>query len=179
MPRISLYNWLRNGWNWEIGAKVSSALRFAKDPRCEPLPCTHKGTSADGCLVQRVTQHKCYLVTTFDWDLNRRIRKIRGVPTMYIPNHRYNNERMPDNYGALGFQFLKDKNSSAFLQPTFCCQFMKPATAWIILPLTHLLCYELSMVKDTLWCCFENEIFVSFYNLLQLFINPMTAHTQK
>ena len=28
--------------------------RVAKDPRFERLPCTHKGTYADDCLVQRV-----------------------------------------------------------------------------------------------------------------------------
>uniref|UniRef100_A0A673HH89 FCF1 rRNA-processing protein n=1 Tax=Sinocyclocheilus rhinocerous TaxID=307959 RepID=A0A673HH89_9TELE len=33
-------------------------------------------------------------------DLKRRIRKIPGVPIMYISNHRYNIERMPDDYGA-------------------------------------------------------------------------------
>lgn len=30
--------------------------RIAKDPRFERLPCSHKGTYADDCLVQRVTQ---------------------------------------------------------------------------------------------------------------------------
>lgn len=33
--------------------------RIAKDPRFERLPCTHKGTYADDCLVQRVTQVIC------------------------------------------------------------------------------------------------------------------------
>jgi hypothetical protein len=32
-------------------------------------------------------------------DLKRRIRKIPGVPIMYIANHRYAIERMPDAYG--------------------------------------------------------------------------------
>ena len=32
------------------------AQRIAKDPRFERLPCTHKGTYADDCLVNRVTQ---------------------------------------------------------------------------------------------------------------------------
>lgn len=32
--------------------------RIAKDPRFEHLPCAHKGTYADDCLVQRVTQVK-------------------------------------------------------------------------------------------------------------------------
>ena len=30
--------------------------RIAKDPRFERLPCLHKGTYADDCLVNRVTQ---------------------------------------------------------------------------------------------------------------------------
>ncbi|CAO2594300.1 rRNA-processing protein FCF1 homolog [Lemmus lemmus] len=51
----------------------------------------------------RVTQHKCYIVATVDRDLKRRIRKIPGVPIMYISNHRYNIERMPDDYGAPRF----------------------------------------------------------------------------
>lgn len=30
--------------------------RVARDPRFERLPCMHKGTYADDCLVQRVSQ---------------------------------------------------------------------------------------------------------------------------
>ena len=67
-------------------------------------------------------KHKCYIVATCDRDLKRRIRKIPGVPIMYITRHRYvsllchlyltptgdNNtpfnrysiERMPDDYGG-------------------------------------------------------------------------------
>ncbi|KPP62721.1 rRNA-processing protein FCF1-like [Scleropages formosus] len=88
----------------KLGMKYRVALRIAKDPRFERLPCSHKGTYADDCLVQRVTQvkwyctilchvyimclHKCYIVATVDRDLKRRIRKIPGVPIMYISNHR-------------------------------------------------------------------------------------------
>ncbi|KAG9445455.1 hypothetical protein H6P81_016795 [Aristolochia fimbriata] len=39
------------------------------NPRFERLPCTHKGTYADDCIVDRVTQHKCYIVATCDRDL--------------------------------------------------------------------------------------------------------------
>jgi len=84
----------------KLGQKYRVALRFAKDPRFERLPCTHKGTYADDCIVQRVTQHKCYIVATCDKDLRRRIRKIPGVPIMYLSQHRYTIERMPDAYGA-------------------------------------------------------------------------------
>ncbi|TWW72186.1 rRNA-processing protein FCF1 -like protein [Takifugu flavidus] len=84
----------------KLGMKYRVALRIAKDPRFERLPCTHKGTYADDCLVQR---HKCYILATVDRDLKRRVRKIPGVPIMYISNHRYNIERMPDDYGAPRF----------------------------------------------------------------------------
>ncbi|GER57409.1 rRNA-processing protein FCF1 homolog [Striga asiatica] len=69
---------------------------IAKDPRFERLPCTHKGTYADDCLVNRVTQHKCYIVATCDRDLKRRIRKVPGVPIMYITRHQYSIERLPE-----------------------------------------------------------------------------------
>ncbi|KAF6214532.1 hypothetical protein GE061_009275 [Apolygus lucorum] len=84
----------------KLGRKYKVALRIMKDPRFERLPCSHKGTYADDCLVQRVQQHKCYIVATNDKDLKRRIRKIPGVPIMYIAHHRYSIERMPDAYGA-------------------------------------------------------------------------------
>ncbi|XP_074641063.1 rRNA-processing protein FCF1 homolog [Tubulanus polymorphus] len=84
----------------KLGAKYRVALRIAKDPRFVRLPCMHKGTYADDCLVQRVTQHKCYIVGTCDKDLRRRIRKIPGVPIMFLQQHRYSIERMPDAFGA-------------------------------------------------------------------------------
>ena len=88
----------------------------------------HKGTYADDCLVNRVTQvrmhrnlciitiassfqyqmsqlppllqHKCYIVATCDRDLKRRLRKIPGVPIMYVSQHRYTVEQMPDDSGG-------------------------------------------------------------------------------
>ncbi|XP_071499184.1 rRNA-processing protein FCF1 homolog [Diadema antillarum] len=84
----------------KLGKKYNIALRTVKDPRIERLPCMHAGTYADDCIVQRVTQHKCYIVATCDRDLKRRIRKIPGVPIMYLSQHRYTIERMPDAFGA-------------------------------------------------------------------------------
>lgn len=37
----------------KLGTKYRLALRLAKDPRFERLPCTHAGTYADDCLLQR------------------------------------------------------------------------------------------------------------------------------
>ncbi|CAN8009256.1 rRNA-processing protein FCF1 homolog [Ixodes scapularis] len=84
----------------KLGSKYRVALRIVKDPRFVRLPCVHTGTYADDCLVQRVMQHKCYIVATCDKDLKRRIRKIPGVPIMYIYQRRFSIERMPDAYGA-------------------------------------------------------------------------------
>ncbi|XP_012257882.1 rRNA-processing protein FCF1 homolog [Athalia rosae] len=84
----------------KLGQKYKIALKIIKDPRFERINCLHKGTYADDCLVNRVTQHKCYIVATNDKDLKRRIRKIPGVPIMYVSQHRYTIERMPDAYGA-------------------------------------------------------------------------------
>jgi len=127
----------------KLGQKYKLALRIVKDPRFERLKCMHKGTYADDCLVNRVTQvslvydflnntsrgkcfrsriaiqflwyivctvekelngvsfqHKCYIVATNDKELKSRIRKIPGVPIMYVSQHRYTIERMPDAFGA-------------------------------------------------------------------------------
>jgi U3 small nucleolar RNA-associated protein 24 len=40
----------------KLGRQFRVALRIAKDERFERLTCTHKGTYADDCLVERVTQ---------------------------------------------------------------------------------------------------------------------------
>lgn len=47
----------------QLGSKYRIALRIIKDPRFERLPCSHKGTYADDCLVQRVTEVKHFYST--------------------------------------------------------------------------------------------------------------------
>ncbi|KAJ1998939.1 rRNA-processing protein fcf1 [Coemansia thaxteri] len=84
----------------KLGPKYRMALRVARDPRFERLPCSHKGTYADDCIVQRVIQNRCYIVATCDRDLKRRIRKVPGVPIMFIVKHKLSIERLPDAYGA-------------------------------------------------------------------------------
>lgn len=60
----------------KLGPKYRIALRVARDPRFERLPCSHKGTYADDCIVDRVSTHKCYMVATCDKELRRRVRKV-------------------------------------------------------------------------------------------------------
>ncbi|KAI0002179.1 Fcf1-domain-containing protein [Russula compacta] len=80
----------------KLGQRYRLALRVARDPRFERLPCSHPGTYADDCLVQRVTANRCFIVATCDRELRRRIRKIPGVPLMFIVRRRYAIERLPD-----------------------------------------------------------------------------------
>jgi len=80
----------------KLGQRYRVALRVARDPRFERLSCSHSGTYADDCLVQRVTSHRCYIVATCDRELRRRIRKIPGVPLMYIVNRKYSIEKLSD-----------------------------------------------------------------------------------
>ncbi|WLF80903.1 rRNA-processing protein fcf1 [Lodderomyces elongisporus] len=80
----------------KLGSKYRIALKLAKDPRITRLKCSHAGTYADDCLVNRVMQHKCYIVATNDADLKRRIRKVPGVPLLSVGAHSYVVERLPD-----------------------------------------------------------------------------------
>lgn len=85
----------------KLGPKYRIALRIARDSRWERMPCIHKGTYADDCLVDRVTQNRCYIVATCDRGLKQRLRKIPGVPIMYISQHKYNVEQLPEAYGVM------------------------------------------------------------------------------
>lgn len=80
----------------KMGQRFRLALKLARDPRFKRLKCSHTGTYADDCITQRVREHKCYIVATNDKDLKRRIRKVPGVPIMYVAGHKYAIERLPD-----------------------------------------------------------------------------------
>ena len=80
----------------KLGTKYRLALRLARDPRFERLQCDHKGTYADDCIVDQVRKWRCYIVATCDKDLKRRLRKVPGVPIMFISSHKYVIERLPD-----------------------------------------------------------------------------------
>jgi U3 small nucleolar RNA-associated protein 24 len=84
----------------KLGGKYKIALRLAKDPRFERIPCNCTKHYADDCLVNMVTQHRCFIVATCDKELRGRIRKIPGVPCMFISGYKYTVERMPEAFGA-------------------------------------------------------------------------------
>ena len=81
----------------KFGQKYRLALRVAKDPRFQRICCLHTGTYADDCIINNVSQHKCYIVATCDKQLKSRIRKVPGIPILTIKNHKYTVERLPDN----------------------------------------------------------------------------------
>lgn len=79
----------------KLGAKYRVALQIVKNS-FEVLPCTHKGTYADDCIIDRISKHKCYMVGTCDKELKGRIRKIPGIPIVYIKRRQYEVEKMPE-----------------------------------------------------------------------------------
>ncbi|EWC88972.1 hypothetical protein PFNF54_02242 [Plasmodium falciparum NF54] len=81
----------------KLGQRYSLGLKLIKDPRFKRLTCNHKGTYADDCIVNRVTESRCYIIATNDRDLKIRLRKIPGVPILYAKNFKYKIERLPDN----------------------------------------------------------------------------------
>mmetsp|Transcript_18248 Transcript_18248/g.41622 ORF Transcript_18248/g.41622 Transcript_18248/m.41622 type:complete len:198 (-) Transcript_18248:1715-2308(-) len=85
----------------KLGSRYKVALKLAKDPRFERIPCSCKGCYADDCLTNMIKNWRCFIVVTCDTELRRQIRKVPGVPCMYISNHRYTVERMPEAFGAL------------------------------------------------------------------------------
>ena len=85
----------------KLGTKYRVALKTAKDERFLRMPgYLEKGTYADDDIVMMVKAHRCFIVATCDRELRRRLRKIPGVPIMYISQHKITVERMPEAFGA-------------------------------------------------------------------------------
>ena len=51
----------------KAGRRFKIALKVIKDARFQRLKCDHKGTYADDCLVQRVTQVSICMDTSPKW----------------------------------------------------------------------------------------------------------------
>jgi U3 small nucleolar RNA-associated protein 24 len=85
----------------KLGPKYRVALRLAKDPRFLRMPSYLKqGTYADDDIIEHVRVHRCFIVATCDRELKQRLRKIPGVPIMFIQARKYTVERLPEAYGA-------------------------------------------------------------------------------
>jgi len=85
----------------KMGHRFRLALKLTKDPRFRRLSCSHKGSYADDCIVDRVKQHRCYMVGTNDKDLKRRLRKVPGVPLISVGNHKFVVERVSEDLTGL------------------------------------------------------------------------------
>ena len=75
----------------KLGGKYKIALRLAKDPRFQRIPCHCAKPYADDCLTHMVEQWKCYIVATCDKELRGRIRKIPGTCGIEIQKGMENN----------------------------------------------------------------------------------------
>jgi U3 small nucleolar RNA-associated protein 24 len=82
----------------KLGPKFRIALRIAKDPRFRRIPT--EGDYADDNIVKLVTDHRCYCVATADKALQRRLRKVPGVPILTIARRQITVERLPEAIGA-------------------------------------------------------------------------------
>eukprot|EP00915_Cephaloidophora_sp_WS-2016_P004959 GHVH01006605.1.p1 GENE.GHVH01006605.1~~GHVH01006605.1.p1 ORF type:complete len:231 (+),score=34.32 GHVH01006605.1:29-694(+) len=85
----------------EKNHRFKMSMMLAKNPSIKRLTCCHKGTYADDCIIQRITNHRCYIVATNDKELKQRIRKIPGVPVLYVGKGKFGIERMPDSVSAV------------------------------------------------------------------------------
>ncbi|KAL5615526.1 hypothetical protein BROUX41_005571 [Berkeleyomyces rouxiae] len=79
----------------KLGPRYRLALKVARDERWDRYRCQHKGTYADDCIVQTVQAARVYIVATNDKDLQRRIRKIPGVPLLKVGRGKMFIERLP------------------------------------------------------------------------------------
>lgn len=79
----------------KLGRVYRVALALVKDRDFKRLECDHRGTYADDCILKRVRVNRCYIVATCDTELKKRLRKIEGVPLLYIKGRRFVVERLP------------------------------------------------------------------------------------
>ncbi|KAI5190609.1 U3 small nucleolar RNA-associated protein 24 [Nematocida sp. AWRm77] len=79
----------------KLGKVHTLALKVLKTGRYKRLVCDHKGIYADNCLIDRVKEHKCYIIATCDKELKQRLRKIPGVPILAVHGMRYEVESLP------------------------------------------------------------------------------------
>jgi len=77
----------------KLGRVYRLALNMIKGMKVETLKCTHKGTYADDCILNRVKEFNCYIVATTDKNLRQRIKKVPLVPVVYVRGHRCETER--------------------------------------------------------------------------------------
>jgi U3 small nucleolar RNA-associated protein 24 len=82
----------------KLGSKYRLALKIAKDPRNERHHCDHEHGKgyADDCFVRILEASPIYLLCTQDKQLKQRVRKIPGVPIVYVTDHKYAVERLGD-----------------------------------------------------------------------------------
>ncbi|EPR78608.1 FCF1 family protein [Spraguea lophii 42_110] len=79
----------------KLGIKYKAAVAAVRNIKHHVLICDHKGIYADDCIVNRISVHKCYIIATCDTELKNRIRKVPGIPILYVKGRKYDIERLP------------------------------------------------------------------------------------
>ncbi|WUR03499.1 ribosome biogenesis protein FCF1 [Vairimorpha necatrix] len=83
----------------KLGRPYRVALALVRNDDIIRLRCDHKGSYADDCIVNRVSEHRCYVVATSDVGLKQRIKNIQGVPIVSFRGQRSTVERfIPATY---------------------------------------------------------------------------------
>ncbi|ELA42233.1 uncharacterized protein VICG_00632 [Vittaforma corneae ATCC 50505] len=77
----------------KLGRVYRVALNMIKGLKIETLKCSHKGTYADDCIINRIKEFRCYIVATTDTNLRQRIKKIPLVPVVFFRGHKCMTER--------------------------------------------------------------------------------------
>jgi len=77
----------------KMGRLYRPALSMLKASSPKVLKCNHKGTYADNCILERVKEHRCYVVATNDTGLRQRIKKYKGIPLVFFRGRRVEKER--------------------------------------------------------------------------------------
>ncbi|KAH6927114.1 hypothetical protein HPB50_026896 [Hyalomma asiaticum] len=72
----------------KLGSKYRVALRYVVLTHPLARSLTRNSVPLEGNQRKIICVHKCYIVATCDKDLKRRIRKVPGVPIMYIYQRR-------------------------------------------------------------------------------------------
>ncbi|KAG9391867.1 rRNA-processing protein Fcf1/Utp23 [Carpediemonas membranifera] len=80
------------------GQRMGLALKLAKDPRVKRIKCVHEDERGygDKCLMDHAKAHMCFIIATNDRDFRREVRKVPGIPIMYVGHHSMKIERLPD-----------------------------------------------------------------------------------
>lgn len=113
---------------------------------------TQKVINVDDCLLQRVTQHTCYMVGAANEPLHEDSRSLKFLSWTFVTtNTALSGCQMTGE--LLGSNFFEIKSPCLPSTNFLSRQFPKHAASGTVALVTYLLCYELNMTKYTHFLC--------------------------